>query len=176
MIKERLPVQLEPTKFAKQRRRIQGDVAYEQMPRVSELLALGAEREQVKAAMSFDVDDHGFVVIHLIIEASLPLVCQRTLDIFYFPVKLNTNLSPVYHDSEAKKLPAHYEPLMMDEDMIRPSKIVEDELLLALPIVPKKPLEADEVVMTSYGDETQQQERQENPFKVLQDLKLDTDD
>ena len=176
MIKERLPVQLEPTKFAKQRRRIQGDVAYEQMPRLSELLAPDAAREQVNVAMGFEVDDHGFVVIHLTIETSLPLVCQRTLDVFYFPVKTDTYLSPIYHDSEAKKLPAHYEPLLMEEDMLRPSKIVEDELLLVLPIVPKKPEEAGDAEVTAYGDKEQQQKGRENPFKVLQDLKLDTDD
>ena len=174
MIKERLPVQLEPTKFAKQRRRIQGDVAYEQMPRLSELLAPDAQREQVNVAMSFEVDEHGFVVINLSIEASLPLVCQRTLEVFYFPVKTDTCLSPIYHDSEAKKLPAHYEPLLMEEEMLRPSKMVEDELLLALPIVPKKPQKTGDTVVTSYGDKEQQQEGRENRFKVLRDLKLDS--
>jgi len=176
MMKERLPVQIEPIKFAKQRRMIQADVAYEQMPRLSELLAPYAKSEQVEVAMGFKVDDYGFVVIHLMIEASLPLVCQRTLEVFYFPVTTDTYLSPIYHDCEARKLPSHYEPLMMEEEMLRPSKIVEDELLLALPIVPKKLQEADDTVVASYGDEAQQQKGRENPFKVLQGLKLDTDD
>lgn len=170
MVKERLPVEIEPTRYAKQRREIRGTLRLADMPRLCEQLA--SSQGEANVDMAFEVDEHNFVVMRVTIKAQLPLECQRTLEVFNLAVDHETTLSPIYHESEAKKLPANYEPLVMQGDTVTPLSIVEDELLLLLPIVPKKPLAEGESEV-HYASEDKTKTKRENPFDVLADLKLD---
>ena len=170
MINERLPVELEPMRYAKSRRDIRGTLRLADMPRLREQL-VGAQGS-VDVRMVFDIDEHQFVVIAVSFKTKLPLQCQRSLEVFDFDVDGTSLLSPVYHESEAERLPAHYEPLVMADDTVSPLRIVEDELLLLLPLVPKKPLAEDGRKMHYETVETTTVER-ENPFDVLADLKLE---
>ena len=79
-------------------------------------------------------------------------------------------------DAAFTGLPAGFEPLLLDEGMLNPAQVIEDELLLALPPFPVKPgAEAEPKTWdgerwTSAQPDAAEQ-RKDNPFAILRDLK-----
>ena len=79
----------------------------------------------------------------------------------------------VYNDEMAKALPTHLDSLLLlpDEPMVI-AEIIEDELLLCLPMHAMHP-EGECQIETQFGaDESEEiPEKAFNPFDVLKDLK-----
>ncbi len=92
---------------------------------------------------------------------------------------MEVRLGLVVSDEEARQLPEGMEPLLVTESPMPLSEIVEDELILALPLIPMhspdackgvEPLRRSRVIAES------DQERADNPFAVLESLKSTTKD
>ena len=65
------------------------------------------------------------------------LRCQRSLQPFVLPARVEQTLGLIREEAEEAGLPPGYEPLLVPEDgRIVPIDLVEDELILALPVVP----------------------------------------
>src|SRR3546814_8066206 len=95
-------------------------------------------------ALQFDRDSLQVTYVELRIEAALPLECQRTLQRFEFPVEIVQRLGLIAaggdDEVEEAALPEGYEALQLPADgMLRPAELVEDELIMAIPVVPVKP-------------------------------------
>lgn len=105
----------------------------------------------------------------LSIDAGLPLVCQRSLERFVLPVKSVQRLGLIRDEAEEAALPPGYEALLVPEDgQLRPLDLVEDELVLALPVIPVAP-DSEPVDRTwSAGEEELQAA---SPFAALASLK-----
>lgn len=150
------------------RRGFTGRLPLSSMPRLCD--ALLDDQGEVAFALQFDRDALQVPYVELRIDAALPLQCQRTLQRFEFPVAIVQRLGLVAGggDEEAA-LPEGYEALQMPADgMLRPAELVEDELILAVPVVPVKPgSEAVERDWPVQADE----ELRANPFAALKDLK-----
>jgi len=65
----------------------------------------------------------------------LRLVCQRCLEPMDVHVTAQPSLGMVRTDLEAERLPPSYEPLQVGDEPVPLVAVIEDELLLALPIV-----------------------------------------
>jgi len=87
--------------------------------------------------LDFHRDDGGRAVVTGEIRACLSLCCQRCLEEMNHEVAERVQLALVSGIDEAERLPDHYEPLLVEESLIRPRQLIEDELLLALPHIPK---------------------------------------
>lgn len=126
---------------------------------------------EVRFALDFDRDALQLPYVELRIEAQLPLVCQRSLQRFELPVRLVQRLGLIRDEAGEAALPEGYEPLLVPEDgMLRPAELVEDELILAVPVVAVAP-GTDAVEREWPADEEEQ--RQANPFAALASLKRD---
>jgi uncharacterized protein len=69
-----------------------------------------------------------------------PLECQHTLQRFLHPVRLVQRLGLIRDEAGEAGLPEGYEALLVPDDgMLRPADLVEDELILAVPVVPSMP-------------------------------------
>jgi DUF177 domain-containing protein len=68
------------------------------------------------------------------VQANLVLSCQRCFGKLDFPVKADINLVWVRSDAEAQNLPEGYEPLLSASGKVKFADLIEDELLLALPM------------------------------------------
>ena len=80
-------------------------------------------------------------LVHGEVSATLGLVCQRCLEPFEHEVQASLALALVSGLDEARALPDAYDPLLVTgTEMIRPLDLLEDELLLALPQIPRHPL------------------------------------
>ena len=59
---------------------------------------------------------------------------------FLQPVQLVQRLGLIREEADEAGLPEGYEPLLVPDDgMLRPAELVEDELILAVPVVPAMP-------------------------------------
>ncbi len=157
------------------RREFAGRVPLSALSRLRGVLA--DDEGEVAFTLSFDHDALRVPYAELGIEAQLPLVCQRTLQRFLFPVSLVQRLGLLRagdDEGEAAEaaLPPGYEALVVAEDgMLRPADLVEDELILAVPVVPVAPgSESVESDWPVAADE----EAQANPFSALAALKKNT--
>ncbi|HHJ14405.1 MAG TPA: metal-binding protein [Gammaproteobacteria bacterium] len=162
---DRLPVQVEPLGLCDAGRAFRGVVAVEVLERLAPLLA---RREgELRVELGFGLDERRIRVVEGRVSGELRLLCQRCLKALTFPVDLAFRLGVVLHDAEAQRLPEGYEPLLADGEPLPSSRIVEDELLLAIPPVPLHG--AGEGCRIEHVN--QPAPERENPFAVLEKLK-----
>ena len=121
-------------------------------------------------SLSFDRDPVlNTPYVELTVEAALPLECQRTLRRFLFPVKTVQRLGLIRDVDEESALPPEYEPLLVPADgLLHPADLVEDELVLAVPVVALSP---DSDAVEREWTAPQQETAAVSPFAVLAALK-----
>jgi uncharacterized protein len=74
------------------------------------------------------------------VRATLRLRCQRCLDEVEVPVHARIELALIRRDEDALDLPEHLDPWLVTEERLDPLDVIEDELLLAVPVIPRHPL------------------------------------
>lgn len=166
------PDWVDPWKAADGRRTFQGTMPLKRMQRLTPLLA-PAEWQDARFSAAFDYDRQGMLTVDLHVEAKLPLVCQRSLEIYFEPIARHSVLAVVAGVAEQDLVPDHYEPVLAVQGRLALLDLVEDELLLALPQVPKNPALGDlqrstDVAAKRAGDDAE--ERTHRPFEGLADL------
>jgi uncharacterized protein len=113
------------------------------LPRLREaLVAAGVETPvgECRYALRFDRDALGIAYLEIHAEAGLPLVCQRSLEPFELPVRIEQRLGLIKREEQEAALPEGYEPVLVAaEGIIDVRALLEDELILAIPVVPVKP-------------------------------------
>jgi uncharacterized protein len=78
----------------------------------------------------------------------------------------------ITREEDEAGLPAGYEPLLTADGALRLKDVVEDELILAVPVVPVKP--GTEQVQQSWGSGVEEAETpaKPNPFTALKQMKI----
>jgi Predicted metal-binding, possibly nucleic acid-binding protein len=154
------------------RRSFEGTLPVSVLSRLCGLLARDAG--SVHYELDFGRDDMGTDYVDLRAETALTLVCQRTLEPFVLPVAVDTRLGLIRRERDEAGLPPDCEPLLVAEDgRLNPVDVIEDELMLALPLVPINPDSSlpDEVTGHGLDEESAATGSDENPFAVLRGLK-----
>ncbi len=107
------------------------------------------------------------------IESELELICQRSLDTFKFPLKSDSTIGFISELEDEAKLVANVSPSWVEDMLVDPKALLEDEILLMIPDIPLKPgAELDSQYLTDQDEEPVAEETQ-NPFAALKDLKKD---
>ena len=152
-------------RLAASRRRFEGVLALRQLRRLQSVL-VDAEGE-CGFSLQFDCESAlQLATVDVTVSAQLPLRCQRSLARFLFPVSVRQTLGLIRNDSEEARLAAGHEPLLVPPDgCLSLANVIEDELLLAVPIVPIAPGSA---LCQPNVDEDVPHTR---PFAVLANLK-----
>lgn len=172
-----LPSALDAWRMVAARREFTGTLPLSAMPRLRPLLHVEETSDSLgraQYAIEFDRDALQVPYVELRIQAVLPLLCQRTLQRFEFPVHVMQRLALMQAgdgDIEALEagLPPDYEPLLVPADgVLQPAELVEDELILAVPVVPVSP---DSTEQMHNWPAPEAETAQANPFAVLADLK-----
>ena len=175
MFSERLPVHIDPLRMVEARRVLHGEIPLAEMVRL--LDSVTAAEGNVSITLEFGVDVEGIRYMRGSLLARVVLTCQRCLEPMDFPIDSRFALALVRSIDEAERLPSYYEPLLLDGELLFLRDVIEDELLLMLPIVPRH-AEADcPLVLNALqaGDlQTDSQHTDKpNPFSVLANLKID---
>ncbi|GAB3365245.1 YceD family protein [Lysobacter rhizosphaerae] len=149
------------------RRGVEGRLPLSALTRLEDSLL--DTKGEVRFALEFDRDSLQVPYVELRIDAELPLVCQRSMDRFLLPVRIVQRLGLIRDEADEAALPEGYEPLLVPDDgELRTAELVEDELILAVPVVPVKP--GSEAVERDWPATQVEQERA-NPFAALSALK-----
>lgn len=107
------------------------------MPRLRESLA--RDDGDIRFELEFGRDE--FEVAYLMLQASgrLPLECQRTLEVFELEVTIDQRLGLIVREEDEAALPPGFEALLIVSGELKLADVIEDELILALPVVPLTP-------------------------------------
>jgi uncharacterized protein len=166
-----MPSSVDVWRMVTARRSFEGSLPVASMARLGEVLA--TSEGDATYTIDFGRDDFGTAYLALRAEAPLTVICQRSLDPFVLPVAIDLRLGLIADERDEAGLPPGYEALLVQEDgRVDLTAVIEDEFLLALPLVPVNPESTlpDDVVGPD-PDEEPEQERSENPFAVLGELK-----
>jgi uncharacterized protein len=172
---------IEPLALASSGRIIEGRLPVSLLPRLLPLLELNDADTQrdVGYLLEFGVDEGGTARITGSVTGTLPVKCQRCMEAMELPVVTQTLLGIVRSREAAEQLPVRYEPLLltMDEgdDGVSIASIIEDELILALPLVAMHKQQdcpqGDALMSTASEEENAAMTQRKNPFAVLSQLK-----
>ncbi len=168
------PDWISPERAADGKRVFSGTVPLTRMKRLVPLLVSADGDASFIAAFRRDMDKR--TIIDLQVEASLSLICQASLEVYDEQVKRRCDLVVIDDDSEQGEIPENYEPVKTEQGRLAIASLVEEELLLGLPQVPRKPgLEAVEYstggeVAEAAAPQGQDSEGKSNPFAALQEM------
>ncbi len=149
-------------------RQFEGSLPLARMLRLVELLA-DAEGE-CRYVIEFYCDTLKIDVMHIQLSASLPLICQRTLERFVYLVEIDQRLGLISEESQEASLPEGMEAVLIEGNgEVSPFQLIEDELLLAVPLVPVSPNAAE--LDPVWTEEVAVKEDKPHPFANLKLLK-----
>jgi Large ribosomal RNA subunit accumulation protein YceD len=92
---------------------------------------------RLHAGFHFRAGAEGYPQLHLVVTGTVPVVCQRCLDFLAMPVSIDVLLTIVRNDQEAGVLADPFDTVLLADGELVPEQVVEDEVLAALPLVPK---------------------------------------
>lgn len=163
------PDWVNPWKAAEGNRVFSGTIPLARMQRLAPCLA-GVEGEASFTAR-FGLDSQRRVMVDVEVTAVLVLVCQVTLETFPYPVNRRSRLAVVASEGEQQGLPDDYEATCTENGRLAFERLVEDELLLSLPQVPRKPgLQAVDFSTGGSDNTSVAQPETYKPFAGLGDL------
>lgn len=131
------PDWINPWKAAEGNRIFSGTIPLARLERLGPLLA-GTEGE-ARFQASFSLDRQKRAVVDIEVEADLPLICQVSLEEYRHAISRKSRLVVVESEREQELLPEEVEATSTEEGRLGFEALVEDELLLALPQIPRKP-------------------------------------
>lgn len=160
-----LPEKIDVWRAAAQRKVLSGRVRSGTLPRLAGLLAAD---DELCFSLEFGSEALAGPFVDVSIEGALTLTCQRSLRPYRHPIALRVRLGLLRDERDEAGLLPGYEPLLVPADgAIDPRDVLSDELILALPLIPRDP-ELESVEQPIVADE--QAETAENPFAVLKKL------
>jgi len=169
---QKLPIEIDPFRLAKNGLILEGELQLSQMKRLSGSLHDNSGTVHVK--MNFDLDKVlGTPYMNGEFTTSLSLICERCSEPMQYKVKTTCSLAIVSNEQKIEGLAEQYEPWVIEnDDPVMLSSIVEDELILAVPLIPKHDHSCLPAEAWFAGDEIEVDvEKKESPFAVLAALK-----
>ncbi len=173
-MKPTLPAHLNFVQKANNGLELQGKWPLNQLERLAG--ALFSDRGELEADLVFDRAGR-IPFINGKITAVLHLRCQRCMQEMEFKVDNVFKLGLVLNETQAAELPDEYEPYLVESDNNYLAEILEEELLLALPLVARHDFNCSEYVATDRSEQSSNPSCKEEPetekknaFSVLKDL------
>lgn len=162
------PDSVDPWRLAQARRQFAGSLQLEVLQRLRGMLA--DSEGELHYRIEFGNDEFDIAYMDLLVDAGLPMICQRTMKPFVQQVRIDQRLGLIGNEAEEAALPEHYEALLVVDGQLHLRDVIEDELILAVPLVALSPGAPLESIPVGQGPEGEP-ESPPNPFAVLGQLK-----
>ena len=164
-----LQIQVDPFLCASQERTILGALHYPDLMIIQH--DIDPSSGPIEANLTFSKQGK-FVVLTGRISANLVLQCAACLESIDFIVDINVKLAVFDDESMLSVLPDDYEPCVFEGDRLMINEVVESEVLLVLPDIPRHEV-CPSALPTSSTDKdfTLEPEQKKNPFEALESLK-----
>jgi len=110
------------------------------------------------------------------LSADLIVTCQRCMQPMSYTLQTQLNLALIKDDAQADALADEFEPLLLEAEEMNLPTVIEDELLLALPLVLVHEHDCSDFMQQQAQQQIQdaakaaEQKVKNNPFAVLKDL------
>ena len=160
-----IPQSVRASKAVAHAEQYEGEIPVEQLKRLAANTA-GAGR--LHAVWRAGKDTAGHPQMHAQIDGSIDLVCQRCLKTYAWPVLVDSTLRLVSSDGEAAQVLEDCDPYEVQDDLLPLREMTEDEVLLALPLMPRCKTCENTLEIPSSTPEP----RGPNPFAALKKLKF----
>jgi uncharacterized protein len=166
----KLPVTLDPYKSAQRRLLCQGYFELSGFERLRAVSTINSG--QINVDVKFDIDEQNLVKISGTGATVITLTCQRCNEPFEQAITIEYCFSPIKKAEQADELPSYYDAIELDENgEVNLLSMVEDELLLVIPLIPKHELKDCPAPQDSVWGKLPDELDKPNPFDVLKKLK-----
>ena len=175
---KRLPVELNAARLTANNAVLRGAVKLDQFHRLGEYLstpALGDLNVELNFSHS---ESHANGVVKGWFDGVVDVLCHRCNEPMTLALKSHFRFYFIDNELEADKQDEDFEPVLLDENgLVRSIDLLEDELILQLPIAPRHP-DGEECVdnkwLSDQPDETDEttEKAADSPFDVLKNLQL----
>ena len=142
-----------------------------EMAGMSRLQALATAPGMVVFHLNFAVDEHGVPIMRGHIAAELTMACQRCLEDMAITIDRDIEVGFVFDDAHAAQASSRLEICTLKEDYVSLANLLEDELILALPVIAAHNDDKCARWQDDAGGPNEDDAGKENPFAVLRDLK-----
>lgn len=155
--------------------RLEGTVAVSGLRRLCARLESGEGEASAEVAVAFDQARQA--VVSGRVRATVVMRCERCLGAVEVPLAGEFALAVVESEPAADRLPAEEEPVLAERGRLAVHALLEDELLLALPIVARHEDTACDGGRRLFGPDGEVPEAErEHPFAALAALKRDAEE
>lgn len=165
-----LPIQIDPLDLAKNQVQLEGQYATAKLPRLAEFSPSKDAKVHVKFGFYLETDS--LIKVTGKIGAKLRLVCERCLQ----PYELDISLEPLFYFDVSGTEPDEQDErdIIQVSDPVDLKSLVEDEILLALPMIPMHEPDQCEASDSGYQEPVSKQGSDEShPFAQLAELLKD---
>jgi uncharacterized protein len=155
---------IDPWRLADGGKAIGGTIPLARLKRLQPLL--DSQEGEAVFKLQFAYDEQRRATVKVEVSAPLTLICQRSLEPFIQNVHQHSLLQIIADAGEQANLSDQEEFVLVEEGRLAVADLVEDELILAVPQVPRNP-EFDEVLKEhdGTGDGTGDVEGEQQPTR-----------
>jgi uncharacterized protein len=114
---------------------LSGELAVGKLTRLVSLLH--SDVGSVRATLHFRQRRDGWLAVALDYQAAVQLVCQRCLEPYRHELADSVNVVTADREAMPETTPTGFEPFELERGRLQPVQLLEDELIVALPLVPK---------------------------------------
>jgi len=168
MPKDYLPIQVDPFRYAEHATQLHGVLHVKDMTRLRDSLL--NDSGDVEVDLVFGKDEQGVSFMKGHLKTRLNLQCQRCMEPFVYEIMSDFLSGIVSTEDDARHLPERYDPVVVKEEGLALHEIIEDELILSLPIVSVHDLKDCKAKLPfAVGEGVEA--KKDSPFKVIELLK-----
>lgn len=166
-----LPEHLVPLRWAREGKSLRGGLSLSKMSRLAESLV--SSSGEAWFDWHFRLDEEQRPVLEGRVVAELQLQCQRCLEPVTWRVETETRLGILRAGESEAHVPEGYDPLENGDQALSLLELVEDELILALPIIARHETCPRNEYVQRAAPQAEKPGKPPNPFEVLRGLKKD---
>jgi len=165
-----LPTHIDPRKLALQGYLLEGEVKADSLPRLAS--SVSAICAPLRASVQFELDESRAKVAHGTADVTIEVICQRCLDTVQIELHADFAVQVIWSEDHLHRVASNYEPWLVLDRMASLSELLEDEILLALPLVNYH--KVGECTGDTFLDEVTSESDgtiEDSPFSILEQLK-----
>ncbi|GAA5523642.1 large ribosomal RNA subunit accumulation protein YceD [Microbulbifer aestuariivivens] len=165
-----IPKIVDARKLVQREQQLSGSVPAEALERLAAVVESVDDGVQVELSFGRDLNRH--MVVEGRVRCDVQLLCQRCLKPMPESVDAGVHWGIVWSEEQGKSLSKDLDPVIQEGDELNLYQVLEDEILLNLPMVAYHEEECVPRDKFQFGDASMEEgEQRENPFKVLEQLK-----
>ncbi len=136
-------------------------------PRISNLAS--NINDSIDVELNFYLEKEKIPCIIGKIKLDVTLTCQRCLDDVSIHLEPNFKLGFLKNEQQGEELDSSFETILNTDEEFSTVEFITDEILISIPMIPKHSHKC-----VSYDNKQVEEQKRENPFAILKQLKNST--